>query len=752
MAVDQTAALRAMQEDSRAEDADEKRIRSNVFKMIDQGTGTIEDLWAPPRMKLLSDYIELGDEALGVCTVSNWPTELSYGWLNQLLEDSSLTDVKIDASIHIHPVRKEYALSFMQDKKVSAESSKAAEMERGKKNDKAQRVYDAQIDTATMMYEMLDGNPNENLYQVSVVFGVYGHVEMATDEATGERYVEKDAKEDLVEKMDRFKKALAKNSKGGFAIKPLLHQQREGIKSLLPWGYGGLHSFQNLYTSALATCYPFTHGQLQVEDGILYGINPWTQQPYFFNSFNRHWTKAAHTICIGSTGSGKSETVKALLGRYAIMGTQIFVVDPAINAGESEYGNLATSLDGKVIDFGGKSGVSMNPFELQPPTNWQEIRDPKKKDEQAVNIYKQKKEYLIGLFDIMRNIYVKENGIANPNLAAFSKVMNELIDRVYQYKSINITRGSWDFRQWQPQFMPTMSDLYFLLTQYENIVETFTDRDKLQGWAAHALDRRGNLINRTSEKDKIYYGYWRSVTKQNSRLWGASELEVIQFASNFVEEYAQKQSSESYSEKASLFASDKKADLSGQCIVFRFGNVSETMKQIATYLTFELIYSRITAYVGGKSKFHNYIVAMDECWKLLSSEYARNYVVRMAREGRKLSTGLWIISQKYSDFEGKNRVLFDQAETKIILSLSDDEVTQLTDDIDLSPTLADTINGDKKSVTPGLGILHIAGKKKMTVAFYCQLSKMELAIGDTTNSSTKPPLKAEDIINFGRRG
>ena len=98
------AALNAIRQDQAEEDQQDAIVRSNVYKMIDQGTGTIVDLWAPPRMKILSDYIELGDEALTICTVSNWPTQLQYGWLNRLLEDPSLADVKIDVSMHIHPL------------------------------------------------------------------------------------------------------------------------------------------------------------------------------------------------------------------------------------------------------------------------------------------------------------------------------------------------------------------------------------------------------------------------------------------------------------------------------------------------------------------------------------------------------------------------------------------------------------------------------------------------------------------------
>lgn len=747
MAKTQEAALAAMQEEHASEDEEDKRISQNVFKMIDQGTGTIEDLWAPPRMKIMSDYIELGDEALSICTVSNWPTSLSYGWLNMLLEDPSLAKIKIDVSMHIHPVRKDYALKFMNDKKISAESSRDAESDRGKHSESAMTVYDDQICTAQMVYNMLKNNKNENLYQVSITFGIYGHEEIKTDAVTHERYVVRDAKEDVIANMETFKKALAKNSKGGFAVKPLLHQQREGIKSLLPWGYGGLHSFQNMYTSALASCYPFTHGELQVDDGILYGVNPATNQPYFFNSFDRNWVKNYSTVVIGSSGSGKSETVKAMLGRYAVRGTQVFVIDPAINT-KGEYTNLATSLDGDVIDFGGKSGVYMNPFELQRPSSWHQNMTTDQAE--AESIYKDKKEYLVGLFDIMSNNYIKENR-CNVELSAFSKVMGVLVDRLYQWKGINITRKCWDFTQWDCRKMPKMSDFYKLLLEYQKILATYTTFEKVKSWGASKLAPNGALVGgKHSASEIIMLLYYRQVINSNGvDLWGRSALDVVMFASEFVEEYALSEGSENYSEKSALFSGNKQADLSKQCIVFRFGNVSDEMKEIATYLTFELIYSRINAVQNGSDVFSNHIVAMDECWKLLSSHFARSYIMKLSREGRKLNTGLWVISQKYSDFQGENQVLFDQSETKIILSLSGDEVDKITDDLDLSPSLAALINSDKTATQPGLGIMSVAGKKHATVAFYFVLTSMEASIGDTTDA-TKPPLTSQQIIDMCR--
>lgn len=1310
------AALRAIREANESDDAENLKIKSDIFRMIEQGTGTIEDLWAPPHMRIYSDYIDMNGEVLAICTISNWPDSLTYGWLNSLLEDETLSDVKIDVSMHIHPVRKEYALQYMQDKKVSAEASKQAEEERGKTNKKNTSVYDQQIETAGNLYNLLEGNPNENFFQVSVVFGIYGHDTYQT-EADGTRTLARSAKEDVIEKTDRFKKALQKNSQGGFAIKPLLHQQREGIKSLMPFGYGGLHAFQSMYTSALATSYPFTHGELQSDDGVFYGINPWTQQPYFLNQFDGRYATNYNTVITGSSGSGKaiesktpvyqvicedahiknviktpigdikignkilagngtvctvtgvfpqgvrgnnyrvklrdgrevlasdnhlwsvvkkshgekkaslmtteemydggvrahggyqyhipvmpaielsernlpvdpwlvgvligdgclkgnalafssaddfivervrrivssdgyevykalpnrkdyytwtmgipsdsskktkkhfvkdtplwialqdlgligkgsyekripreyllgsiaqrrellaglididgscsrgrwvlhtvsemlrddylelvrslgyvaavsideradryrdgkaykiqiwtndelaslprknealraylagkrqrdtfergvptvfgdgiaddelpldpwmvgffavkgkvgdfgfgpvaslalhddmlaavndhisdgtglvacgnpkaigharewqfadlddslgrghrvsrssfaeaviglgfgthqaerrlpesylhasvavreqlldgliaarghvradgmcsfnigavgladdvvsllrslgyspsvsifgnggrkircrlaprgssrlngysdiaivdivpddeprdmvcitvdscdrtfvcgdyivthnSATVKTLLGRYAIRGSQVFIIDPAANA-SGEYTNLATSLDGAVIDFGGKNGVYMNPFELSVPSSWAPGMETDQ--QQAQGIYRDKKEYLTGLFDIMRQHYIAENSLGAMNLQSFSKVMSQLVDFLYIFKRLSISRGKWDYNQWSQARMPTMKDFRFLMREFRKMVAQFSTRERLESWG-HEHTKNGVPVSGNSPTEFVRWIYWRAITRRNDQLWGQAELDVISFALGFIEEYAADENDELYSEKAALFSGRRQADLSRQCIVFRFGNIPTNIQDIATYLAFELIYTRLNATkdeAADPDIYDSRIVVMDECWKLLESDSARNYIMKLVREGRKMKTGVWSISQRYTDFQGENRALFDQSDMKIILALSGDEVALLIDDIDLPVTLADVINSDKNGINRGVGIISISGKKKMTFPFYCKMSELEFAIADTTDSNKKA-LTADDIINFSKKG
>lgn len=741
MTSDPEAALQAMSQAAQQKEQTDTHIQRDIFKMIDQGVGSITDLWAPPRMKIKYDSIELGDECLAIFTVSNWPTTLSYGWLNRILDDPNLSDIKMDVSMHIHPVRKDYALLYMKDKYISARSSAQAEYDNNKVKEKNQKTYSKQMNTARTLSDMIE-NGNENLFQVSLVIGIYGERQWETDPETGEEHVIMTQYDDLVEKTERVKKALKNNSGGEFGVKSLLHQQRDGIKSLLPLGYGGLHSFQNFYTSALATCYPFTQGALQVEDGILYGISIASGQPIFFDSFNRSWVKSYNQIIVGSKGSGKSATAKTLLGRYAIKGTQIFIIDPAITS-QGEYTNLATSLDGTIVDFGGHDGMYINPFELTPPSVVP--RDRNQYDSEAQRIYRDKKGYLVGLINLMREQYEKENG-ASFQTSSFNNVIQTLIDRTYQYRRIRLGKGHWNFQQWIPQAMPTINDFYDIVDEYVHIVNDYQTRDQLKAWGKRHLTTEGALMSNNNKKDFITFGYYRYVMNSGHSMWKADEAASLALMKRILSEYViNEDESEGISEKSHLFNGTVKADLTNQCVVFRFGKVDASIKGIATYMCFELINSRVRA--GNVGNYKDKIVVLDEAWKLISNPTARSYIEALYREGRKQNTGIWLISQSYNDFQGDNEIFLKYAETKIIMSLPDDEVTQLIEDIELSNSMTSIINEKEGHTSPGMGILHIAGgnDKHETIAFYCQMTQLESAIADTTDA-TKPPLTAEQIL------
>ena len=97
------------------------------------------------------------------------------------------------------------------------------------------------------------------------------------------------------------------------------------------------------------------------------------------------------------------------------------------------------------------------------------------------------------------------------------------------------------------------------------------------------------------------------------------------------------------------------------------------------------------------------------------------------------------------DFQGENAVFADLAEMQIILSVPENEVSLLIEDLGLSSSIADMINSDKSKHTPGTGVFAIKGRIKKKIPIYNYMSPLETQIADTADA-TKPPMKISDFI------
>jgi hypothetical protein len=121
--------------------------------------------------------------------------------------------------------------------------------------------------------------------------------------------------------------------------------------------YDKLKASRGIQSSTVAACFPFVSNAIVEENGLLTGEN---ELPVFVDFFKRDNERInSNMVIVGKPGSGKSYAAKALLCNLASDGAKIFVLDP-----ENEYGKLAASLGGKVLDAGSPKHGIINPFQI----------------------------------------------------------------------------------------------------------------------------------------------------------------------------------------------------------------------------------------------------------------------------------------------------------------------------------------------------------------------------------------------------
>jgi len=119
-------------------------------------------------------------------------------------------------------------------------------------------------------------------------------------------------------------------------------QMYRALKSALPIADNQLALTRNITSSALAACFPFAITSLEHHTtGILLGFNEFNSIPIIVDPFEFN---NPNILVLGTSGGGKSYTIKLLLMREFMEGVHINIIDP-----QAEYTDLVHSFNGQVI-------------------------------------------------------------------------------------------------------------------------------------------------------------------------------------------------------------------------------------------------------------------------------------------------------------------------------------------------------------------------------------------------------------------
>ncbi|MFT7507140.1 MAG: conjugal transfer ATP-binding protein TraC [Acidimicrobiales bacterium] len=377
----------------------------DLSRDISDALMTLDDILAPSGIEVSPRNINIsGTYARTFFTIS-YPRYLNDGWLEPILN----IEKEIDVSIFIHPIDTAETLKKFQKKVAEVQSQINVRAEKG-------MVRDPQLEAAFRNLEDLRDKlqqAEEKLFNVGMYLTVYS------------------ADLDSLNKTEREIKSILDSRL--IYIKPAQFEQKEGIKSVLPFMDDQLLVHSKFNSSPLSSFFPFTSFDLTSDTGILYGINRHNSSLVLFD---RYQLTNYNSVTFATSGAGKSYTTKLEILRSLMFGTEVIVIDP-----EKEYEYLAEATGGRFFNISLSSSHHINPFDLPNP----------QEDENPEDVLRSHIIELIGLFRLM--------------LGGISPEEETLIDQaIVETYSLKDITGTADFSNLES---PLLSDFEMVLAGME---------------------------------------------------------------------------------------------------------------------------------------------------------------------------------------------------------------------------------------------------------------------------------------------
>ena len=289
----------------------------------------MNEMLAPARITIMPDNAVISGEYVRTIVVSGYPSQLPVGWLGDLVTYQD----RVDVSLHIRPLEREYAITYLNSEVSKIQVELIAKAHQGKV-DTAE--LDSKLQSAITLRDKIAGRC-ANLFSTALYITVRA-----------------DTKKDL----DKLTKEVSNILKGIMVkTRQPKYQMEWGFRSNLPTTLDTLNSTYTLDTQALASTFPFISSTHIAKTGILLGMNVQNNTPVILDRFE---LESYNTLIFGQSGSGKSYAAKLELMRHYMLSpeTQVFIIDPM-----NEFGALTEALGGQVVNVG-PDGDAINPMDM----------------------------------------------------------------------------------------------------------------------------------------------------------------------------------------------------------------------------------------------------------------------------------------------------------------------------------------------------------------------------------------------------
>ena len=293
----------------------------------------------PSAIKINPNSLEIGGVFTRTLFLASFPRFLNTSWLAPIINLAR----RMDIALFVEPQPVGEVLKKLRDKLTRIQAQIIEEEASGK-------VRDPGLETAVRDIEELRDRlqqGTERFFRFGLYLTIAGENERELDDA------EHEIRGILDSQVITLKRAT--------------FRMREGFFTTTPLGEDHLLESLPLNTEPLSSTFPFISSDLTSNSGILYGINTANNSLVLFDRFS---LPNANQVVFGTSGGGKSYTIKLEILRSLIMGVQVIVVDP-----ENEYKFLSETVDGTNVRVSIDSDQHINPFDLPIPTEGETFED-----------------------------------------------------------------------------------------------------------------------------------------------------------------------------------------------------------------------------------------------------------------------------------------------------------------------------------------------------------------------------------------
>lgn len=290
-------------------------------------------LLAPEVIQEKKDYIYLGDDKYArIFTLMFYPNYIGIGWLDDIL--NAIGDVDISTQVQVADERN--VIKYLTHKVTKLQSDYMLFEKQG--NIEELHRLEENIQAFEEMRRNIQIN-NDKLFFIKITLRLNAK-----------------SLDELNEKSKMLKDEFANRS---CEIRPLYFKQLDALKETLPLNNNIIsENNRNMTTAGLAAMFPIARTKSSVKEGIYFGRDLFTGLPMNLETFT-HGLANANIAIFGVPGSGKSVTVKTIVGRTALINRRSSILDI-----EGEYVALTERLGGRIIKVRQSVPVGINLFDI----------------------------------------------------------------------------------------------------------------------------------------------------------------------------------------------------------------------------------------------------------------------------------------------------------------------------------------------------------------------------------------------------